>query len=67
MFTCYDFSMSETRDMTRDLTVFSVFCVVSVESTGALPPDALVCESIKVLMGKCRHFLSELDGQSLDT
>ncbi|XP_058954480.2 DNA-directed RNA polymerases I and III subunit RPAC1 isoform X2 [Pocillopora verrucosa] len=41
--------------------------IFSVESTGALPPDALVCESIKVLMGKCRHFLSELDGQSLDT
>lgn len=41
--------------------------IFSVESTGALPPDTLVCESIKVLMGKCRHFLSELDGQSLDT
>ncbi|XP_076354046.1 RNA polymerase I and III subunit C [Tachypleus tridentatus] len=35
--------------------------ICSVESTGALPPDTLVCEAIKVLMGKCRLFLNELD------
>ena len=34
---------------------------VSVESTGALPPDLLVEEAVKVLMNKCTHFLSELD------
>ncbi|XP_066282572.1 DNA-directed RNA polymerases I and III subunit RPAC1-like isoform X2 [Branchiostoma lanceolatum] len=35
--------------------------IFSVESTGALAPDVLVCEATKVLMGKCRKFLSELD------
>lgn len=44
-----------------------VFILVSVESTGALSSDTLVCESIKVLLGKCRHFLSELDSHCLDT
>ena len=34
---------------------------VSVESTGALPPDLLVEEAVKVLMNKCTHFLSELN------
>ena len=41
--------------------------LVSVESTGALHPDVLVCEAIKVLIGKCRHFLSELDSHCIDT
>ena len=44
-----------------------VFILVSVESTGALSSDTLVCESIRVLLGKCRHFLSELDSHCLDT
>lgn len=39
--------------------MMSVF-PVSVESTGALPPEVLVCEAINVLMSKCRHFLQEL-------
>ena len=34
---------------------------VSVESTGALTPDLLVVEAVKVLMDKCTHFISELD------
>ncbi|XP_044304400.1 DNA-directed RNA polymerases I and III subunit RPAC1 [Varanus komodoensis] len=34
--------------------------IFSVESTGILPPDVLVSEAIKVLMGKCQHFLEEL-------
>lgn len=41
--------------------------IFSVESTGALHPDVLVCEAIKVLIGKCRHFLSELDSHCIDT
>lgn len=49
------------------LNISFVVFLVSVESTGALSSDALVCESIKVLLGKCRHFLSELDSHSLDT
>ena len=38
-----------------------------MESTGALHPDVLVCEAIKVLIGKCRHFLSELESHCPDT
>ncbi|XP_066474611.1 DNA-directed RNA polymerases I and III subunit RPAC1 isoform X2 [Tiliqua scincoides] len=34
--------------------------IFSVESTGVLPPDVLVSEAIKVLMGKCQRFLEEL-------
>ncbi|XP_053160164.1 DNA-directed RNA polymerases I and III subunit RPAC1 isoform X1 [Hemicordylus capensis] len=34
--------------------------IYSVESTGILPPDVLVSEAIKVLMGKCQRFLEEL-------
>ncbi|XP_068684097.1 DNA-directed RNA polymerases I and III subunit RPAC1-like isoform X2 [Montipora capricornis] len=41
--------------------------IFSVESTGALSPDVLVCESLKVLVEKCRHFLSELDSHCIDT
>ena len=37
------------------------FPVVSVESTGALSADTLVLEAIRVMIGKCNHFLSELD------
>lgn len=33
---------------------------VSVESTGVLTPDVLVCEAVQVLMKKCRTFLTEL-------
>ncbi|XP_046351285.2 DNA-directed RNA polymerases I and III subunit RPAC1-like [Haliotis rufescens] len=38
-----------------------IFCV---ESTGVLPPDALVVESIKVLIGKCNRFLQEMSDSS---
>lgn len=41
-----------------------VVLLVSVESTGALRPDVLVGEAIKVLMNKCRIFLAELDATS---
>ena len=36
-------------------------CLVSVESTGALVPDVLVVEAIKIMMNKCTHFMKELD------
>ncbi|KAG0414219.1 hypothetical protein HPB47_008647 [Ixodes persulcatus] len=39
---------------------------VSVESTGAYPPDLLVTEAIKVLMAKCQAFLSELEHVDVD-
>uniref|UniRef100_A0A8C4WZT6 DNA-directed RNA polymerases I and III subunit RPAC1 n=1 Tax=Eptatretus burgeri TaxID=7764 RepID=A0A8C4WZT6_EPTBU len=32
-----------------------------VESTGALSPAILVMEAVKILMGKCRRFIAELD------
>eukprot|EP00731_Ephydatia_muelleri_P027482 Em0019g355a len=35
--------------------------IFSVESTGALAPDVLVVEAIKIMMGKCTHFMEELD------
>ena len=34
--------------------------IFSVESTGVLTPDVLVCEAIQVLMKKCKTFLTEL-------
>ncbi|XP_033000413.1 DNA-directed RNA polymerases I and III subunit RPAC1 isoform X1 [Lacerta agilis] len=34
--------------------------IFSVESTGVLPPDVLMSEAIKVLIGKCQQFLEEL-------
>ncbi|XP_021495850.1 DNA-directed RNA polymerases I and III subunit RPAC1 isoform X1 [Meriones unguiculatus] len=40
--------------------------IFSVESTGVLPPDVLVSEAIKILMGKCQRFLDELDAVQMD-
>ncbi|XP_027694264.1 DNA-directed RNA polymerases I and III subunit RPAC1 isoform X2 [Vombatus ursinus] len=40
--------------------------IFSVESTGVLPPEVLVGEAIKVLMGKCRRFVDELDSVQMD-
>uniref|UniRef100_A0A673VWH6 DNA-directed RNA polymerases I and III subunit RPAC1 n=1 Tax=Salmo trutta TaxID=8032 RepID=A0A673VWH6_SALTR len=40
--------------------------IFSVESTGILAPDVLVTEAIKVLMTKCRRFLSELDSTEME-
>jgi len=34
---------------------------VTIESTGALPPDVLFIEAVKVLKLKCRTFLDELN------
>ncbi|KAK2187589.1 hypothetical protein NP493_161g04012 [Ridgeia piscesae] len=40
--------------------------IFSVESTGALPPDVLVTEAIKVLQAKCRRVLQELEDVDSD-
>ncbi|XP_077585162.1 DNA-directed RNA polymerases I and III subunit RPAC1 [Stigmatopora nigra] len=40
--------------------------IFSVESTGILPPNVLVAESIKVLMAKCQRFLNELDSSDME-
>lgn len=39
---------------------------VSVESTGILAPDVLVCEAVNLLMAKCRRFLHELDAAEVE-
>ena len=36
------------------------FDAVTVESVGALPPEVLFIESVKVLEEKCQRILSEL-------
>ncbi|XP_053314941.1 DNA-directed RNA polymerases I and III subunit RPAC1 [Spea bombifrons] len=40
--------------------------IFTIESTGILAPDTLLSEAIKVLMGKCRRFLDELDASQMD-
>lgn len=55
-----------TFSFLKALTDGSLWSPVSVESTGVLPPDVLVSEAIKVLMGKCRRFLDELDAVQMD-
>lgn len=41
-------------------------CIVSVESTGILPPDMLVSEAINVLLAKCQRFINELDATDME-
>lgn len=36
------------------------FFTVTIESTGALPPDILMMESIDTLAKKCDKFLNEI-------
>ena len=40
--------------------------LVTVESSGVLPPDVLVTEAIKVLMSKCSRFLNELNTSNME-
>ncbi|XP_075440356.1 DNA-directed RNA polymerases I and III subunit RPAC1 isoform X2 [Ascaphus truei] len=40
--------------------------IFSIESTGILAAEVLVSEAVKVLMGKCRRFLDELDAAQMD-
>ena len=40
--------------------------LVTVESSGVLPPDVLVTEAIKVLMTKCSRFLNELNTSNME-
>ncbi|RUS84277.1 hypothetical protein EGW08_007970 [Elysia chlorotica] len=54
------FRHDELKDDVSLLRVRDHF-IFSVESTGILPPDVLVSEAIKTLMGKCQKFLHELD------
>ncbi|KAG5266644.1 hypothetical protein AALO_G00234540 [Alosa alosa] len=40
--------------------------IFSVESTGILPPDVLVSESMNVLLAKCQRFINELDSTDME-
>ena len=42
-----------------------VFVSDSVESTGALPPEALVSHAVRLLEKKCDEFLLELDDSEI--
>ncbi|XP_031553343.1 DNA-directed RNA polymerases I and III subunit RPAC1-like, partial [Actinia tenebrosa] len=50
----------DLRDRVRLSRIRDHF-IFSIESTGALRPDILMCEAIKCLKEKCRLFLDELD------
>ncbi|KAK3802143.1 hypothetical protein RRG08_050029 [Elysia crispata] len=58
------FRHDELKDDVSLLRVRDHF-IFSVESTGILPPDILVSEAIKTLMGKCQKFLHELDSVNI--
>lgn len=38
----------------------SLVCLVTIESTGALTPQELFTEAVKILEDKCERVLSEL-------
>ena len=43
------------------ISLITVFILVSIESTGALPSDVLMIESIKVLKNKCQVLLNQIN------
>ncbi|XP_063300246.1 DNA-directed RNA polymerases I and III subunit RPAC1 [Pelobates fuscus] len=59
------FRHEELKDLVQMKRVRDHY-IFSIESTGILPPDTLLTEAIKVLMGKCRRFLDELDAPQMD-
>ncbi|XP_063774858.1 DNA-directed RNA polymerases I and III subunit RPAC1 [Pseudophryne corroboree] len=59
------FRHDELKNLVKMARVRDHF-IFSIESTGILPPDTLLKEAIKVLMGKCRRFLDELDAAQMD-
>ncbi|XP_023231186.1 DNA-directed RNA polymerases I and III subunit RPAC1-like isoform X1 [Centruroides sculpturatus] len=54
------FRYENLKDSVRLSRVRNHF-IFLIESTGALSPALLMKEAIKILMGKCRKFLNELD------
>ncbi|EDO35589.1 predicted protein [Nematostella vectensis] len=58
---CNIISVYISENIIRNEFVEKNYTNVSVESIGALRPEVLVCEAIKVLISKCRQFISELD------
>ncbi|XP_075060597.1 DNA-directed RNA polymerases I and III subunit RPAC1 [Mixophyes fleayi] len=59
------FRHEELKNLVKMARVRDHF-IFSIESTGILAPDTLLKEAIKVLMGKCRRFLDELDAAQMD-
>lgn len=43
-------------------SLVSFFFIVSIESVGAIPPDQLFVDAVKLLMSKCDRLLKEIDG-----
>lgn len=43
------------------LILFSFSFIVTIESVGTLLPSVLFVEAIKILKGKCKIFLEELE------
>ncbi len=44
--------------------ILFLYFIVSIESAGALPPDQLYVDAIKLLMSKCDRLLQEVDGNT---
>jgi len=42
------------------LLFLNVFCTVTIESAGDLPPAVLFTEAVKILEDKCERVISEL-------
>jgi hypothetical protein len=40
--------------------VFFLVCLVTIESTGAITPDVLFTEAVKILEDKCERVITEL-------
>jgi hypothetical protein len=40
--------------------VLLLVCLVTIESTGAIPPDVLFTEAVKILEDKCERVITEL-------
>lgn len=45
-----------------DILIMYIFLsIVTIESVGTLPPSVLFVEATKILKGKCKMFLEELE------
>jgi DNA-directed RNA polymerase I and III subunit RPAC1 len=54
------FRFDDLKD-TVELGLIKDHFIFSIESTGGLPPEVLMEESIEIMMRKCRHFLEQLN------
>jgi len=54
----------ETKTQKKELNCLPLIYLVSIESVGAVPPDQLFVDAIKLLMSKCDRLLQEIDGNA---